>query len=83
MDDCERLDRREFLRALAMISASVAAPQVFAGTSDRPLILGSGEHRYEWIRGWGKLPADKTYGSMHGDVVVDAQNHVYFSTDGE
>jgi len=35
------------------------------------------------VRRWGTLPAGKKCGSMHGDVVVDAQNYIYFSTDGE
>jgi len=45
--------------------------------------LGAGAHRYEWVRGWGTLPVGMKYGSTHGGVVVDSQNQVYFSTDGE
>jgi sugar lactone lactonase YvrE len=55
--------------------------EVFAQSA--PLLTGSGNHRYEWVRGWGKLADDKKYGSMHGDVVVDAEGLIYFSTDGE
>jgi len=83
----KNLNRRSFLRGLAAGTAAVAAhrlPGAYAGPQDNAsLILGTGKHRYEWVRGWGTLPAGKKYGSMHGDVVVDAQNYIYFSTDGE
>ena len=79
------LNRRRFLQGLAVGTGAFAFSGVnsaFSGENDN-LILGTGKHRYEWIRGWGKLPEDKKYGSMHGDVVVDSQNHIIFSTDGE
>jgi DNA-binding beta-propeller fold protein YncE len=82
------LDRRRFLLSLGAGAASVANPRPAAaawsrGSRAEGLILGAGTHRYEWVRGWGALPAGMTYGSMHGGVAVDAQNHVYFSTDGD
>jgi hypothetical protein len=86
---CHTIDRRGFLSRLgAGTAASWAAPRLsFAAASGsaegKAVTLGSGAHRYEWVRGWGTLPAGMTYGSMHGGVVVDAQNHVYFSTDGD
>lgn len=84
-----QLNRRRFLFGLgAGIAASAVTPQLaisaFAKSrKDEPLILGAGNHKYEWVRGWGKLPEGMKYGSTHGGVVVDSQNHIYFSTDGE
>jgi hypothetical protein len=72
------VDRRTFL---AGVGAGVSA-LAWAGRDERP-ILGAGPHRYEWVRGWGRLPQGLTYGSMHGGIVVDGQDHVYFSTDGD
>ena len=81
-----RITRRAFCAGLgagvtsAVASASMLAPD--KGAKNAPLILGAGPHRYEWVRGWGRLPKGTTYGSMHGGVVVDSQNRIYFSTDG-
>ncbi len=44
-----------------------------AGT--RPVILGQGRHTYEWVPGWGELPAGRKYGYTHG-VVEDAQGRI-------
>jgi hypothetical protein len=47
-----------------------------------PLLLGSGRHTYEWVKGWMKLPAGMAeLGSTHGSIVVDAKNRVLVSTD--
>ena len=74
------LDRRTFLVTLGAGTATLAlAPPV----SSAPVVLGAGAHQYEWVRGWGRLPDGMKLGSMHGGVVVDAQNQVYFSVDGE
>jgi hypothetical protein len=81
--------RRAFLRGLgAGIAAStVASHSIFTALAKTrgadQIILGAGNHKYEWVRGWGKLPAGVKLGSTHGGVVVDAQNRVYFSTDGD
>lgn len=81
------LDRRCFLRDLAVTAGVLASYRLAAafawGAEGTPITLGTGKHRYEWVRGWGKLPVGRKYGGMHGDVVVDAQNHIYVSTDGE
>src|SRR5262245_22916591 len=85
----DRLSRRNFLFGLGTgLAASALAPElIFAGGNkvrkDEPLILGTGNHKYEWVRGWGKLPDGMKYGSTHGGVVVDSKNHIYFSTDGD
>ena len=77
--------RRQFLFALsAGVATSALAPaKLFARQTDKLIILGTGNHRYEWVRGWGTLPAGMKLGSTHGGVVVDAKNQIYISTDGE
>lgn len=47
------------------------------------MILGAGNHKYEWVRGWGKLPDGMKYGATHGAVQVDSQSRVYVNTDTE
>src|SRR6266511_2427030 len=84
-DFANLVTRRGFLHSLgASVAVSTIAPSCFsayAGTD--PIILGAGNHRYEWIRGWGKLPEGMQFGSTHGAVQVDSQNRVYFNTDTE
>ncbi|MGH9834742.1 MAG: hypothetical protein ACRD9Y_17125 [Blastocatellia bacterium] len=80
--------RRLFLRGLGAGAAiSAVAPSLFSAYAETrkadPIILGAGNHRYEWIRGWGKLPEGMQYGSTHGAAQVDSQNRVYFNTDTE
>lgn len=48
---------------------------------ERAPLLGEGAHRYEWVSKWLKLPAGMTIGKTHGDVVIDARDRIYFSTD--
>lgn len=43
--------------------------------SARP-VLGEGEHTYEAIHDWGRLPADIRYGNTHG-VCEDSQGRIY------
>jgi hypothetical protein len=91
LNDRQVAGRRRFLRGLTFTGVSLASYELgggltraFAGARDEaPVILGDGKHRYEWVRGWGNLPAGVKLGSTHGGVVVDAQNRVYFSTDGD
>jgi DNA-binding beta-propeller fold protein YncE len=79
--------RRRFLLSLgAGVAASSLNPQaLFARTRqpNEPILLGAGKHKYEWVRGWGKLPVGMQYGSTHGAVQVDAKNNVYVNTDTE
>ncbi len=83
------ISRRAFIRGLgAGLAASTTAshPILTALAKPRgadPIILGAGNHRYEWVRGWGKLPDGMQFGSMHGGAYVDSRNRVYFNTDTE
>ena len=46
------------------------------------IIVGSGEHRYEVIENWGKLPDGWHYGEVAA-VGVDSKDNVYVFTRGE
>ncbi|MFN0122417.1 MAG: hypothetical protein ACKV2V_18130 [Blastocatellia bacterium] len=48
-----------------------------------PIILGAGNHKYEWVRNWAKLPDGMQFGSTHGAVAVDAKGRIYVNTDTE
>ncbi len=85
-DITREVSRRHFLSGLGagLAVSALAAQDLYARQSNNgPLIVGAGKHRYEWVRGWGKLPEGMQYGSTHGAVQVDAQNRVYFNTDTE
>lgn len=79
--------RRNFLRqggmTLAVTALASGLPQDSFARPAQPLILGERNHRYEWVRGWGKLPEGMNFGSTHGAVQVDSQGLVYFNTDTE
>ncbi|QQS47512.1 MAG: hypothetical protein IPM66_02305 [Acidobacteriota bacterium] len=77
--------RRRFLAGLGSgLTLSILLPDLaFAQTGDKPLVLGTGKHRYEWVSGWGKLPEGMHYGSTHGAVQVDSAGRVYVNTDTE
>jgi len=79
--------RRRFLRQVGTTVASLASASFMEtlarGFAEQPIVLGMGKQRYEWVRGWGELPAGMKLGSTHGGVGVDSQNRVYFSTDGD
>ena len=80
--------RRNFLKecGMAIVAGSLGGYLTDAEGAVRPaepLILGAGNHRYEWVRGWGTLPAGMNFGSTHGAVQLDALGRVYFNTDTE
>jgi len=53
----------------------------YAADANPALKMGQGRHTYEWVAGWLKLPPGMNVGQTHGDVVVDAQDRIYFSVD--
>lgn len=71
--------RRQFLRATATAAAGIAAP-AFVGATDkagsRPVIIGTGEHRYACHHDWGVLPEGIAWGETHG-VAIDEAGLVY------
>lgn len=74
--------RREFLQMAAGAAAVVAAPTILtAKKTDLPIILGSGEHRYEAIHDWPQLPERFTWQTTH-NVAVDKAGNVYVIHEG-
>ena len=43
---------------------------------DKPVILGSGDHTYEWVDNWAKLPDGKKFGNTHA-VVETADGRIF------
>lgn len=68
--------RRTFLKAAG--AAALAAPMVRADdkSGSKPPILGEGEHKYEAVHGWGKLPGHIRWGETHG-VAVGKDGSIY------
>jgi hypothetical protein len=70
--------------AVALVAAENAppAPAAKPAARDDRIVLGSGRHTYEWVKGWMKLPAGMTeLGPTHGGIVIDAKNRVIVSTE--
>lgn len=78
------VSRRQFIKGVgAGAAAAWVAPRVaFANILNRTdrdgdrVILGKGEHTYEVVKGWGKLPAGIRYGNTHG-VIIDSHGRVF------
>jgi len=74
-------------RTLALIAAlalpSLIAARLFPAQDAGALILGEGEHRFEWVRNWGVLPEGVTFGNTNGCIVTDSAGRVYINTDSE
>lgn len=76
-----RLTRRDFLKRGAAATAALAASgfPAHADAKKEPVRIGSGEHTYEWVEEWGKLPAGMRYGFGCG-VIVDSQDRIYVTS---
>ncbi len=66
------------------LSATTAAGVGIGGVSqvaasEAPARIGAGEHTYELVKDWGRLPAGMNYGFGCG-VVVDSQDRVYVTS---
>ena len=73
------ISRRTLLKGMG---AGAAALAIGARFQDK-LIIGSGSHKYEWMKSWAKLPDGMKFGNMHGQVVVDSKNRIILNTDTE
>src|SRR5262245_43067836 len=75
--------RREFLQMAAGAVAAVAAPRILtAQKTDSPVILGSGEYRYEAHHNWPQLPDKFTWQTTH-DVAFDRAGNLYVIHEGD
>ena len=76
-----KVSRRTFLSGLG---ASVVIPRLSSvSSSGSRIILGSGNHRYEWISNWARLPEGMRFGNTHGAVAIDSKGRVLMNTDTE
>ena len=81
------------MRALAVVCSltlSVLAQEqkpLPAEAATNPVVLGEGQHVYQWVRGWGRAAdakADaKDLGNTHGCLVVDKDGNILANTDTE
>ncbi len=77
------IHRREFLQVAAGAAAVAAAPTILtARKTDSPLIIGSGEHRYEVHHNWPQLPDQFTWQTTH-NVAIDRGGNVYVIHEGD
>ncbi|MDP1797467.1 MAG: twin-arginine translocation signal domain-containing protein [Planctomycetaceae bacterium] len=77
------LSRREFLvTSAAATAAIVGAPAVItAQKSDKPLIVGEGDYRYEVQHEWPQLPSQYSWQTTH-NVAVDKAGNLYVIHEG-
>jgi hypothetical protein len=74
-----RIPRRTFLAATAL---ALAAPRVMtAQKSEKQLVIGSGEHRYEVLHDWPRLPEKYSWQTTH-NVAVDREGLLYVIHEG-
>ncbi len=78
------VDRRRFLAASAAATSGLilGAPAVHAARkTEQPLVVGSGEYRYEVRHAWPQLPDKYTWQTTH-NVAVDQAGHLYVIHEG-
>ena len=77
------ITRRRFVSTtLAATAGALAAPRVLtAQKSDRQLVIGNGEHRYEVHHDWAQLPGKYTWQTTH-NVAVDRDQNLYVIHEG-
>jgi hypothetical protein len=87
----DAVSRRSFLKTGATLAAAATMTQTFGapaivGASDKtdakPLILGSGDHTYECITDWAKLPDNIHFGNTHA-VQETADGRIFVHHTGQ
>jgi hypothetical protein len=74
--------RRQFLRTSVTAAAAIAAPRsITAQKSEKQLVIGSGEHRYEVLHDWAQLPEKYSWQTTH-NVAVDRDQNLYVIHEG-
>src|SRR5258708_16796035 len=64
------ISRRDLLKTAAAVAAG---PTLLLG--GKAVTLGSGDHTYEFVGDWGRLPNGRQYGYTHG-VAMDSQERI-------
>jgi hypothetical protein len=79
------MDRRTFLQQATFSALALGAgPTILSVREKSGLknpIIGSGDHRYECIHGWGELPRTLRWETTHG-VCVDGEGLIYIKHQG-
>jgi hypothetical protein len=77
-NESSNLSRRQVLAAGLAAAASTAVITGFPAilraedkSGTKPLIVGSGDHTYEWQDNWAKLPEGKKFGNTHAVCEVE------------
>ena len=72
------MSRRHFIGASITVGAAIVGFPAILGAQDKagdkPLIVGSGDHTYQWIDNWAKLPDGKRFGNTHAVVETADKN---------
>src|SRR5262245_28499592 len=76
------ITRRRFLATTATATAVLAMPRVLtAQKSEKQLVVGEGEHRYEVQHNWPQLPDKYSWQTTH-NVAVDREGLLYVIHEG-
>jgi hypothetical protein len=76
------ISRRRFLASTATAAAALAAPRIItAQKSEKQLVIGSGEHRYEVLHNWPQLPDQYKWQTTH-NVAIDRDGNLYVIHEG-
>lgn len=72
------MTRREMMRltALGLAGAVGLVRRARATHLAEPLVIGQGDHRYQVLHDWARLPATHAFGNTHG-VAVDSQGFLH------
>ena len=75
-----KTSRRTFMKAASAAAAAAAVAPTILRAEDKAggknPIIGTGDHAYEAIHGWGELPDHVVWGETHG-VAIDEAGLVY------
>jgi peptidylamidoglycolate lyase len=75
----QRLTRRDFIKCSAVTTGGLAVTGLQGAEPKTDTRMGSGEHTYEWVEDWGKLPPGMKYGFGCG-IVVDSEDRIYVTS---
>jgi hypothetical protein len=76
------MNRRRFVQSsVAMASSGPLLLGMQNKSESSPLVTGQGEHRYEVVHDWAKLPVQFTWQTTH-NVAVDSQGNLYVIHEG-
>lgn len=83
MNSLNTVSRRRFVSSLAAATATFAAPSILTAQKTDPKnpVVGEGQHRYEVLHDWAKLPSQYTWQTTH-NVAVDRDNNLYVIHEG-